>query len=327
VLCLQQPAYLQSIERDSFFRQYVVKYHEEVFQHVTRTLGKRVKKADIIYVTGHVKASGWATCAFRSSSANGSITSTGGIASLAQLSATMSRSSATSSSRPALWGPQPRTSAVRQEQPAPPHLLSHGAAPSARPSAGLRRPHSIEQAILCAQSSGVSDLGSIRFGMGPAPYDVDPWADCLVPNQNLVVEGFRLKERLPVARRRSAALSVSTGHTVGPDVSVKEERSPSILTPGIEVQSLGSGDIDAHVSVGSRLTCVLTECLSASRRAGTYSRLHTYAQWSAFRHRPSARFARTLPSEATPTPKSRAFVDAAGYRTTLYSPSMSSVRS
>jgi hypothetical protein len=287
LLHLQEQSFSQSIGSDDYLRDYLIAHGAAIYDWVIRTRNlKRLKMEDLIFVTGHVKTSAWATWAHREISGSHSFSCTGAGASCLGVGVQHSRSHTLSESPAHACGPTPFTRLLRAP-PAASKKGKKGKQPASNASGLQTSSRSLESAIV--RQDGM-ELAELRQSLHTSD-DVPPEQASILPNQCLLVEGFRMQQRPSLFPRRapkgipltatdaseapeyqgssstqlgpsgSNASSSPTNQDTGPNFGgapsghrshVRGEAGDEPLESDIEVVTLGDNDQYAVVSINRR---------------------------------------------------------------------------
>jgi hypothetical protein len=200
LLHLQEQSFSQSIGSNDYLRDYLIAHGAAIYDWVVRTRNlKRLKMEDLIFVTGHEKTSAWATWAHREISGSHSFSCTGTGASCLGVGVQHSRSHTLSESPAHACGPTPFTRLLRAS-PAPSKKGKKGKQPAANTSGPQTSSRSLESAIV--RQNGM-ELAELRQRLHMSDDVVPPEQASILPNQCLLVEGFRMQQRSSLFPRRA----------------------------------------------------------------------------------------------------------------------------
>jgi hypothetical protein len=213
---------------------------------------------DLIFVTGHVKTCAWATWVHREISGSHSFSCTGGGASCSGVRIEHSRSHMLSESPVHACGPNPDTRLL-QLRPTPskaPSKKSKKGKQSAATSSELEpQPaiRSLESAIVLQNGQHLAEL---RERLHKSDH-VLPEQASILPNQCLLVEGFRMQQRSSLLPRRApkglplTSTDASVAHQSHGSSSIQPGSSASIASSGPTNQDTGAnfeGTLSSHRS-------------------------------------------------------------------------------
>jgi hypothetical protein len=313
LLHLEEQSFSQSIGSDDYLRDYLIAHGAAIYDWVVRTRNlKRLKMEDLIFVTGHVKTSAWATWAHREISGSHAFSCTGAGVSCLGVGIQHSRSHTLTESPAHACGPTLHTRLLRAS-PAPSKKGKKGKQPAAIASGLQTSSRSLESAIVRPDGMELAELRQSLHMSDDVPLD----QASILPNQCLLVEGFRMQQRPSLFPRRapkgitvsgpdtSGALSDPHGPgstELGPSASnvsstpaigsvsgsfagtpsnhrshVGNHAADEPLESDIDVVTLGESDQYAAVSINHRMcTGPSLTIYPASRWIGPSSRLHPF---------------------------------------------------
>jgi hypothetical protein len=246
VLHLREQAFSQSIGPDDHLGDYLIAHGAAIYDWVVHNRNlRRLKMENLIFVTGHVKTSAWATWAHREISGSHSFSCTGAGASCLGLGIQHSRSRTLSESPAHICGPNPVTRLLRASLlPSKPTSKKgkkgkQPAASASEPQASIR---SLESAIVLQNGTQLAELRKSLHKSDDVPLE----EAFILPNQCLLVEGFRMQQRTSLLSRRARkGIPVS-----GPDTSgaLSDPHGPGSTELGSSASNVSSSPATGSAS-------------------------------------------------------------------------------